>query len=85
MHDLCITTYYTRTIFDIMLDKKAHSLVQAVIGHMTRQDETGLLYQGLHSYFAKLNQAKIDLKGYLESQVGLMQVSDAYYWPRANN
>jgi hypothetical protein len=52
---------------------------------MTRQDETGLLYQGLHSYFAKLNQAKIDLKGYLESQVGLMQVSDAYYWPMATS
>ena len=48
MHDLCITTYYSMTIFDIMLDKKAHSLVQAFIGHMTRQDETGLLYQGLH-------------------------------------
>jgi hypothetical protein len=47
---------------------------------MTRQDDTGLLYQGLHEYFAKLNQAKIDIKGYLDSQVGLMQVSDEYCW-----
>lgn len=59
--------------------------MQAVIGHMTRQDETGLLYQGLHEYFAKLNHAKIDLKGYLESQVGLMQVSDEYYWTTSAN
>lgn len=76
--DLSDTKKYS-SIIDILIEKKAFSLILSICTTALTQDITGLMYEELALYLEKLNFSKSFVRRYLASEICFGKISSNKY------